>query len=310
MSQPEHLPVLVDQVVDALASPDPDWVVDATVGLGGHAGALLEALPRVRLLGLDVDGEALEAARRRLAPYSARVVLVRGSYRDLAEVVRDAHLGEVGGVLFDLGVSSLQLDTAARGFSFRHDGPLDMRFGGSGPTAAEILAEVGEEELVRLLRDFGEEPHARRVARAVTRARMREAIRTTGQLYRVVRAAAGPARGRIDPATRTFQALRIATNRELEGVPPALEQAARMLRPGGRLAVIAFHSLEDRLVKMTLRRLSGRCVCPPGTFVCQCHPERLLDVLTPKPLTPAPQEVADNPRARSAKLRVAARSGG
>jgi 16S rRNA (cytosine1402-N4)-methyltransferase len=310
MCPQEHLPVLVTQVVEALASTRPRWLVDATLGLGGHARALLEALPHARLLGLDVDDQALDLARQRLAPFAGRVVLVHGSYRALTEIARRQHLEGVDGVVFDLGVSSLQLDTAARGFSFRHDGPLDMRFGSEGPTAAEILAEAREEELVQFLRDLGEEPHARRVARAIARARLRQPIRTTGELYRVVRAALGPGRGRIDPATRTFQALRIATNHELEGIPAAVEQAARLLSPGGRLAVIAFHSLEDRLVKRTLRRLSGRCVCPPGTFACQCHPERLLEVLTPKPVTPGPEELADNPRARSAKLRVAARSGG
>jgi 16S rRNA (cytosine1402-N4)-methyltransferase len=185
-----------------------------------------------------------------------------------------------------------------------------MRFGREGATAAELLAEIGEEELVRVLREFGEEPRARRVARAITRARLRQPIRTTGELHGIVRAALGTGRSRIDPATRTFQALRIATNRELESIPSAMDQAARLLRPGGRLAVIAFHSLEDRLVKRALRRLSGRCVCPPGTFACQCHPERLLEILTPKPVTPGPEELAANPRARSAKLRVAARRSG
>ena len=310
MDPREHVPVLVEQVVAALLSSRREWLVDATLGLGGHAQALLEAMPRACLLGLDVDGEALEMARRRLARFGERVSLIRASYGSLGETVRGLRVGAVGGVLFDLGVSSLQLDTAARGFSFRHEGPLDMRFASEGPTAAEILADVGEEELVRFLRDFGEEPHARRVARALVRARKRQPIRTAGELARIVRGALPTARGRIDPATRTFQALRIATNRELEGIPPALEEAARLLRPGGRLAVIAFHSLEDRLGKRTLRRLSGRCVCPPGTLACQCHPERLLEVLTPKPPSPRPDEVADNPRARSAKLRVAARSGG
>ena len=306
----EHLPVLVNQVVEAMAFPDSGWLVDATVGLGGHARALLEGAPRARLLGLDLDSDALELARQRLAPFAERVVLVRGSYLALGEIARTQGLAGAYGVLFDLGVSSLQLDTPARGFSFRHDGPLDMRFGREGRTAAEMLADIGEEELVRLLRDLGEEPRARRVARAITRARTRQPIRTTGELYRVVRGALGPGRGRIDPATRTFQALRIATNRELEGIPPAIEQAARLLRPGGHLAVIAFHSLEDRLVKRTLRRLSGRCVCPPGTLACQCRPERLLEILTPKPVVPGPEEIAGNPRARSARLRVALRSGG
>ncbi len=310
MCPAEHLPVMLSQVVAALAPSAEGWIVDATVGLGGHARALLEASPDARLLGLDVDPEALELARERLSIFGRRAVLVNASYWRLAAIVHDRGLANVDGVLFDLGVSSLQLDTPSRGFSFRHDGPLDMRFGREGATAAELLAEIGEEELVRVLREFGEEPRARRVARAIARARLRQPIRTTGELHRVVRAALGPGRSRIDPATRTFQALRIATNHELESIPSAMDEAARLLRPGGRLAVIAFHSLEDRLVKRALRRLSGRCVCPPGTFACQCHPERLLEILTPKPVTPGPEELAANPRARSAKLRVAARRSG
>jgi 16S rRNA (cytosine1402-N4)-methyltransferase len=254
-----------------------------------------------------VDPEALDLARDRLAAFGRRVVLVNASYGSLAEIASDRGIAHADGVLFDLGVSSLQLDTPSRGFSFRHDGPLDMRFGRDGATVADLLTDIEEEELVRTLREFGEEPRARRVARAIVRARQKQPIRTTGELRRVVHAALGQRRGRIDPSTRTFQALRIAVNRELESLPSALDQAARLLRPGGRLAVIAFHSLEDRLVKRALRRLSGRCVCPPGSFACQCRPDRLLEVLTPKPVTPGPEELADNPRARSAKLRVAAR---
>jgi 16S rRNA (cytosine1402-N4)-methyltransferase len=307
MCPANHRPVLLAQVVTALAPPVGGWIVDTTVGLGGHAQALLAETPGVRLLGLDLDPSALALARERLAPFGERAVLVNSSYLRLAEVARDHGVTGADGVLFDLGVSSLQLDTPDRGFSFRHDGPLDMRFAQTGASAADLLAEMGEEELVRVLRDFGEEPRARRVARAIIRARLKQPIRTTGELHRVVRAALWPSRGRIDPATRTFQALRIATNRELEGIPDALEQAGRLLRPGGRMAVIAFHSLEDRLVKRTLRRLSGRCVCPPGSFACTCQPERLLEVLTPRPVTPEPEELAENPRARSAKLRVAAR---
>jgi 16S rRNA (cytosine1402-N4)-methyltransferase len=310
MCPAEHLPVLVSQVVTALAPSARGWIVDATVGLGGHARALLEAQPEARLLGLDVDSEALELARERLAVFGRRVVLVNASYGSLTAIASDQGVAHADGVLFDLGVSSLQLDTPSRGFSFRHDGPLDMRFGRDGATVADLLTDIEEEELVRALREFGEEPRARRVARAIVRARLRQPIRTTGELNRVVHAALGQRRGRIDPSTRTFQALRIAVNRELESMPSAIDQAARLLKPGGRLAVIAFHSLEDRLVKRALRRLSGRCVCPPGSFACQCRPERLLEVLTPKPVTPGPEELADNPRARSAKLRVAARRSG
>lgn len=301
-----HLPVLVDEVLAALGPASKGIVVDATVGLGGHASAALARFPALRLVGLDVDAEAIKIAHRRVAPFGERVQLVEASFWDLGRVLADIGVTAVDGVLFDLGVSSLQLDTPERGFSFRHDAPLDMRFARGGVTAAEWLAGVSEEELVRVLREYGEEPAARRVARAIVNARRGAPIRTTGELRRIV---AGAARGggRIDPATRTFQAIRIATNHELEGIPAALDQAARALRPAGRLAVIAFHSLEDRLVKTTLRRLSGRCVCPPGAFACQCNPETLLDVLTPKPVRPGPVEIAANPRARSARLRVAER---
>jgi len=309
MRPAEHKPVLCAQVLAALEPPEGGVVVDATVGLGGHAHALLSRFPSLRIVGIDVDPEALAAARCRLEAFGDRVSLVNASYWRLSEVAHSHGASAVDGVLFDLGVSSLQLDTPARGFSFRHDAPLDMRFGPEGATAAELLAEAEEEELVQILRDLGEEPRARRVARAIVRARTKQPIRTTGELRQVVLSALGPSRGRIDPATRTFQALRIATNRELEGIAPAIEQAARLLRPGGRLAVIAFHSLEDRIVKRALRRLSGRCVCPPGSFACACQPERLLEILTPRPVTPGDAEVADNPRARSARLRAARRAG-
>ena len=309
MRPPDHQPVLLAQVLEALAPPTTGLIVDATVGLGGHAAALLAGNPSVRVLGLDVDPEALVIARQRLERYGDRAVLVAASYWQLTEVARAHGFAAADGVLFDLGVSSLQLDTPGRGFSFRNDAALDMRFGPGGETAGELLASIGEEELVRVLREFGEEPRARRVARAIVRARMKQPLRTTAELRRVVHFALGSARGRIDPATRTFQALRIATNRELEGIPPAIDQAARLLRPGGRLAVIAFHSLEDRLVKRMLRHLSGRCVCPPGSFACTCLPEPLLEVLTPRPVAPTDTEVNDNPRSRSAKLRVARRVG-
>lgn len=307
---PVHRPVLVEEVLEALVPARDGVVVDATVGLAGHAAAALEHFPALRLVGLDVDAEALELGRQRLAPYGARATLLQASFWDLTEVLAAIGVTVVDGVLFDLGVSSLQLDTPERGFSFRYDAPLDMRFARHGVTAAEWLAGVSEEELVRVLREFGEEPAARRVARAIDNARRGAPIRTTGELRRIVVAATRGRGSRIDPATRTFQALRIVTNRELDGIPAAIDQAARLLRPAGRLAVIAFHSLEDRLVKRTLRRLSGRCICPPGSFACQCSPETLLDVVTQKPVRPGAAEVETNPRARSARLRIAERRRG
>jgi len=307
MAAPLHRPVMLDPVVDLLAQRGDGVLVDATVGLGGHAEALLERCPGATLVGLDVDREALAVAAARLARFGDRAQLVRASYHDLAEVLPARGFAAVDAVLFDLGVSSLQLDSPARGFSFRFEGPLDMRFSGEGMTAAELLAGATEEELRRILAEFGEEPRARRVARALVAARLREPLETTTDLVRVVARALGGRRGKIDPATRTFQALRIATNHELTGLPTAVERAARLLTPCGRLAVIAFHSLEDRLVKRTLRRLSGRCVCPPGTPICNCEPEPLLEILTRRPLRPSDDEVRDNPRSRSARLRAAER---
>jgi 16S rRNA (cytosine1402-N4)-methyltransferase len=303
-----HRPVMLREVIEALAPSPGAVILDATVGLGGHAKALLESEPTLRLIGLDVDPDAVAVARESLAAFSARTTLVEVSYAELASTLQGLGVERLDGALFDLGVSSLQLDSPERGFSFRHDGPLDMRFSRAGRTAAELVAAASLDELERVLRGYGEEPRARRVARAIVAARQRGPIRTTRELRRVVLGALGPARGRIDPATRTFQALRIAVNSELEAIAPSLEQAARTLAPGGRLAVISFHSLEDRLAKLTLRRLTGRCVCPPGTFACTCNPARVLEVLTARPIRPGAAETADNPRARSARLRVAVRS--
>ncbi len=305
----EHEPVLVREVVEALAPRAGDVLVDATVGLGGHARALLEAAPECRLVGFDLDPSALAAAGETLSPFGGRVTLVHASYHEMEPRLRELGIDAADGIVFDLGVSSLQLDTPERGFSFRFDAPLDMRFSSRGRTAAELLAEASEEELMQILREYGEEPRARRLARAIVRARETRPINRTGDLRAIVLAVLGRGKGRIDPATRTFQALRIATNRELEGLPETLERAAHLLRPTRRMAVIAFHSLEDRIVKHTFRRLSGRCVCPPGTQRCVCEPQELLDVVTRRPLWPGEDEVAGNPRARSARIRVAARRG-
>ena len=301
-----HVPVMLETVLQMLGPRAGGVYLDATVGLGGHAEAIL-AHSGTRVVGLDVDPAALDRTRVRLAPFGSRATIVEAPYGRLEAVLANLQLERLAGALFDLGVSSLQLDTPERGFSFRHDAPLDMRFAPAGPTAAQWLAEVTEEDLVRVLRELGDEPRARRVARALVRARDREPLVTTGQVRRIVAAALGHPHGRIDPATRTFQAIRMATNRELEHLAAALEAAARRLEPGARLVVIAFHSLEDRISKHTLRRLSGRCVCPPATSACSCRPELLLELVTRRPLQPTDEEVAVNPRARSARLRVAQR---
>lgn len=306
MAEPRHQPVLVQQVVELARPCARGLFVDATVGLGGHAEALLGAYPELTLLGLDVDPQALALASRRLQPFGVRVELVRAPYAELAALVSQRGVSP-SGVLFDLGVSSLQLDVAERGFSFRLEGPLDMRFSLEGPTLSEILAAASERQLASWLATYGEERKAAAIAHAILRAQREGRLRTTLDLKRAVWSVTGPKRGRLDPATRTFQALRIVTNRELSSLSQALEGAVRSLGPSGRLFVIAYHSLEDRIVKTTLRRLSGHCVCPPGAETCTCHPQELVELVTKKPIVPDTSEVRKNPRARSAKLRVAER---
>ncbi len=287
----EHLPVLVEEVSFLFRPRRGGWVVDATVGMGGHAEALLEHGAAARLLGIDNDPEALARARVRLARFGGRVVLCRGNFRQLTALASSAGVTEAETVLLDLGVSSSQLEASGRGFSFRTDEPLDMRTDPSqGPTAAALLRHLSEAELARLFIEYGEEPYARRVARAIVTRRRRVPLATTQDLVAVVKAAI-PRRAwprRIHVATRTFQALRIAVNDELAAVAEALPQAARLLAPGGRLGVISFHSGEDRIVKQTFSALAG------GPYV----------VLTPSPIRPGRDEVRANPRARSAKLRI------
>jgi 16S rRNA (cytosine1402-N4)-methyltransferase len=293
-SEAEHDPVLVAEVVSYLAPRRDGAYVDATVGFGGHTAAMLAA-GAGRVIGIDRDAAVLERARVRLGPLDGRVTLVHGDYRDLASVLA-AHVGAgVDGIVADLGVSSVQLDEAARGFSFRQAGPLDMRMDPTrGPSLREKLAVADEATLADVIREFGEERHARRVARGIVTARDRGTLETTTDLAAVVRRAAG--RGtwqRIDPATRTFQALRIWVNGELEGLDAFLPAAVAGLKRGGRLAVIAFHSLEDRIVKHTMRRFAQ---------------EGAVTLVTRRPVVPGPEETARNPRARSARLRVAERA--
>ena len=301
----EHLPVLTDRVVELLAPSGPGLLVDATVGLGGHAEALLRAVPEFQLVGLDRDPQALARAGERLQPFSDRVQLVEETFDRLPLVLRRLGLGAPVAVLADIGCSSLQLDSAERGFSFASDGPLDMRMGDTGPTAADLLQQSEWEELVRILRDYGEERRARAIARAIVRRREQEPLRTTAQLSRLVQDVMGGRERRIHPATRTFQALRIAVNDELGQLERFLEPAIRSLESGGRIAVISFHSLEDRIVKHSLRRLAGRCTCPPDFPVCRCNPQRVVEVLTSSPVRPDEEEIDRNPRARSARLRAA-----
>lgn len=297
-----HRPVLLEAVCDlivpALEGAEGAVVVDGTVGLGGHAEALLRAAPACRLIGIDRDPTALQAAGGRLAAFGSRVRLVHANAADWRTVVEEVGWGRPRALLLDLGVSSPQLDRPERGFAFRQDGPLDMRMDPTaGPTAADLLMRLDARQLERVLREYGEERHARRIARHLAEVERRAPIRTTRALAEAVVAALPPAvrgRGRDHPARRTFQALRIAVNDELASLERALEEGVDMLTSGGRIAVIAFHSLEDRIVKRALRagQAAGR-----------------LAVLTPRPLTASAGERRDNPRARSAKLRAAERLG-
>lgn len=292
-----HRPVLRDVVVRCLTPlPPGSWVVDGTVGLGGHAVALLERATEARLLGLDRDATSLELAARRLAPFGGRVILRHADFRHLADEAAACGVAAAHAILFDLGVSSYQLAHSGRGFSFQVDERLDMRYDTrQALTAADLLRRVPEPELARLLATYGEEPAARRIARRIVAARARTPITTTRTLADLVVAAIPPHRRprRIHPATRTFQALRIVVNDELGSLEAALPQAAHLLAPRGRFGVIAFHSLEDRLVKRAFRQFATE----PG-----------FRLATPKPIRPTEDEVRDNPRARSAKLRVLERS--
>lgn len=286
-----HQPVLLAEALELLAVKPGGRYVDGTVGLGGHAEALLQAsAPSGVLLAVDRDSEALAAAEERLRPWGDRVRLEHGDYREIPRLLKDQR---ADGILLDLGMSSLQLDSSDRGFSFRAEGPLDMRMDRSqGQTAAELVNRLPERELADLIYRYGEERASRRIARAIVEARRRDRITTTTELASIVRRAAGRSRRPgLDPATRTFQALRIQVNRELEGLADCLRRLADCLAPGGRLVVIAFHSLEDREVKQTFRELAGQGFA----------------LLTKKPLSPGEAEVARNPRARSARLRALAR---
>lgn len=301
-----HIPVLLEAVIEALRPHPTARLIDGTVGAGGHSAAWLEAsAPTGRVLGLDRDAAAVEAARARLAPFGERAVVVHASYAQLGEIAPPLGFAEVDAVLLDLGFSSLQVEDATRGFSFRQDGPLDMRYDRrQSLTAADLVNGLDERELANLIARYGEDRYARRIARAIVAARP---IRSTLALAEVITRAVPRPTEKIHPATRTFQALRIAVNDELGELERALPQAVALLRPGGRLAVISFHSLEDRLVKHFLRRESQDCLCPPRQPVCTCGHRATLRLLTRRPIMAGDEEVARNPRARSARLRVAER---
>lgn len=299
-----HQPVLYNEIIHALQPRRGGHYIDGTLGAGGHARGILETSgPDGRLLGLDIDPQALALAGARLASFGERVVLRHASYTEMDDELAALGWGQVDGILLDLGVSSMQLDQPERGFSFQTEAPLDMRFDPtSGSTAADLVNSLPEAELADLLYRYGEERKSRQIARAIVQARP---LHTTYELAQVVRKAIGGSRGRIDPSTRTFQALRIAVNRELESIEMALPMAIDLLAPGRRLAVVAFHSLEDRLVKQFFRRESQDCICPPEQPVCTCEHHASLLEITRHPIRASEAELDQNPRSRSARLRVA-----
>jgi len=306
MSLPVHVPVLLDEVIAGLQPQRGGYFVDCTVGLGGHAAAILEKIsPSGRLLGIDADPEAIKLSQDKLSDYGEAVTLVNDNFVNLEAICKRYHFHPVDGILFDLGVSSLQLDTAERGFSFHLDAPLNMRFDpGQGLTASDIVNSFSEQELAKLIEKYGEERHSRRIARYIVQNRP---IATTVELARLVEQALGGKRARIHPATRTFMALRIAVNSELQNLELALKQTIDLLHPGGRLTVISYHSLEDRIVKQFMRDAASGCLCPPGTVICRCGHTPTLKLISRKVIKPTSLEIESNPRSRSAKLRIAER---
>jgi 16S rRNA (cytosine1402-N4)-methyltransferase len=306
MSAVAHEPVLLEESIRALRIERGGRYIDCTVNGGGHAAAILEECsPGGQLLGIDADPAALKVAKKRFEQYGKDAILVNENFRYLESISDRYGFRPVNGILFDLGMSSLQLEDSGRGFSFQQDAPLDMRFSpGQTTTAADIVNTYSESELAQILDDYGEEVRSRRIASRVVRSRP---VATTLELARVVEMAVGGARGKIHPATKTFQALRIAVNQEMESLELALGQALTLLGSGGRLVVISFHSLEDRLAKNFFRREAQGCLCPREVLVCTCGHIPKLRMITRKAVTPSLEETQANPRSRSAKMRVGER---
>ena len=306
-----HTPVMVREVIASLRCRAGAIYIDGTIGGGGHAEAILKSTaPDGLLIGIDADGEAIREAEQRLAPFGDRKILVKGNFADMETILTEKNISKVDGILLDLGVSSHQLDTAERGFSFTLDAPLDMRMDfDCRRNAADLVNTLPWQELAGIIRDYGEERMAGRIARAIARGREHSTIRTTADLAGVVLRAlpAEAARQKIHPATRTFQALRIAVNDELTQLQKAMASGMNRLEWGGRFSVISFHSLEDRIVKNAFRSGEKGCTCPPDLPVCACGKKPTLKVLTRKPVIPGDEEIRDNPRSRSAKLRTAER---
>lgn len=306
-----HTTVLKTETVDLLNIRDKGIYVDATLGLGGHAEEILRRRRDTKIVAFDQDEAALKYAKERLAAYGKRITWVSSNFSELRGVLDELGIELVDGIVADLGISSLQLDSEDRGFSFRFDAPLDMRMDrtSDSPTAAELLEELSEEQIANIIYEFGEERFSRRIARRIVENRERGTpVKTTKQLAELVaRSVRRSPKDRIHPATRTFQALRIAVNRELEILEQFLIDGIDILKTEGRFAVITFHSLEDRIVKRTFQRLAGKCFCPPRMPKCICGAKKIIEIVTRKPITPGDDEITQNPRSRSAKLRVVRR---
>ena len=306
-----HVPVLLEEVLEALRIRQGGVYLDGTVGAGGHAARILERHPSVRVIGMDRDPAALRVAAERVGRFGDRATLIHGDFRHLDEALASKGLRIIDGILLDLGVSSMHLDTPDRGFSFTGDGPLDMRMDQTeGRPASEIVNSWEAADLARMLFKFGEEKRAREIARAIVRERGKTPILTTTHLARVVASVPGMTKIRkIHPATRTFQALRIEVNRELDALGEVLPRGIECLKPGGRMAVISFHSLEDRIVKRGFREAENPCQCPRELHECRCGRESRGRVITRKPILPSEIEMGQNPRSRSAKLRIFEKKG-
>ena len=303
-----HVPVLLQECLGALNIRPDGIYVDGTLGRAGHSLEIVKRLTTGRLIGIDRDETAIAAAQERLADYADRVTLVHSNFDRIGDILAELHIDGADGMLFDLGVSSPQLDDAERGFSYMHDAPLDMRMDRSAYlTAREVVNGWSYEELRRILFEYGEERYAPAIARRIVQTREQRPIETTLELVEVIKSAMPPAalREKQHPAKRSFQAIRIAVNGELDALPPMLEAATEHLKPGGRLAVISFHSLEDRIIKKTMQELATGCTCPPEFPVCVCGKKPKLKLVSRKPIVSGEEELEHNPRARSAKLRVA-----
>lgn len=303
-----HRSVLLDECIDGLAIKPEGIYVDGTAGGGGHSFEIAKRLTTGKLIAIDQDAAAITAASERLAPLGERAVVVRSNFCEIASVCRELGVEQIDGLLLDLGVSSYQLDTAERGFSYQADAPLDMRMDKRRSlTAAEVVNEYSEERLKKILYEYGEERYSAAIAAAIVREREKHPIESTAQLSNLIKYAIPPAarEGGHHPAKRSFQAIRIEVNGELDVIEPAIRDAVSLLRKGGRVAIITFHSLEDRIVKQTFADLARGCTCPKDFPICVCGNKPILKQVNKKPILPSTEELAENPRSRSAKLRVA-----